>query len=154
MTSSSYQIQQLVAKLRDGDPDLRIMGLMDVGRKAQEPSYAVDDATETQLVDQILVMFSDSIAEVKSLAAKTCVRVSLLCVRPIVVSRTRRLCRDGGRIMPLHGTGNALWDSSRYDTTQRERLTLLPPPVNAASPSSLPKSRRTAWGQSSKSSRQ
>ena len=91
MTSSSYQIQQLVAKLRDGDPDLRIMGLMDVGRKAQEASYAVDDATETQLVDQVLAMFSDSIAEVKSLAAKTCVPSHRYGVGPR--RRRRRRCR-------------------------------------------------------------
>lgn len=47
------------------------MFLQDIKRKAAEPTFGVDDGTETRLVDQVLNMFNDSNSEVKSLAAST-----------------------------------------------------------------------------------
>lgn len=47
------------------------MFLSDIKKKAADPTFAVDDATETRLVDQVLNMFNDSNSEVKSLAAST-----------------------------------------------------------------------------------
>lgn len=47
------------------------MFLQDIKHKAAGPSFAVDDSTETRLVDQVLNMFNDSNSEVKSLAAST-----------------------------------------------------------------------------------
>lgn len=78
--SSSYQLQQLTAKLNDSDFDVRLMGLTDIQRKVAASSeggvgsgnaWSVDDSTETALVDKVLSLFNDSIAEVKSNAAKT-----------------------------------------------------------------------------------
>lgn len=47
------------------------MFLQDIRHKATEPTFVVDDSTETRLVDQVLNMFNDSNSEVKSLAAST-----------------------------------------------------------------------------------
>ena len=78
--SSSYQMQQLVSKLKDSDLDVRCLALNDIGRKASDgtSSWSVDDSTETALVETCLNLFNDSIAEVKSLAAKT---VSILVAK-------------------------------------------------------------------------
>ena len=51
------------------------MFLQDIKQKAADPTFAIDDATETRLVDQVLSMFNDSNSEVKSLAASTYVVV-------------------------------------------------------------------------------
>ena len=78
--SSLYQMQQLVSKLKDSDLDVRCLALNDIGRKASDAtsSWSVDDSTETALVETCLNLFNDSIAEVKSLAAKT---VSILVAK-------------------------------------------------------------------------
>lgn len=77
--SSSYQLQQLTGKLKDGDPDLRCMALTDIQRSCSSgSSWSVDDSTEAALVDGVLSLFNDSIAEVKSGAART---VSVLVPR-------------------------------------------------------------------------
>lgn len=47
------------------------MFLQDIKQKAAEPTFSIDDHTETRLVDQVLNMFNDSNSEVKSLAAST-----------------------------------------------------------------------------------
>jgi hypothetical protein len=47
------------------------MFLQDVKQKAADPTFSLDESTETRLVDQVLNMFNDSNSEVKSLAANT-----------------------------------------------------------------------------------
>lgn len=47
------------------------MFLQDIKQKAADPTFAIDDATETRLVEQVLSMFNDNNSEVKSLAAST-----------------------------------------------------------------------------------
>jgi len=48
------------------------MALSDVNSKLQEATFSLDDSIEGQLVEQVLLMFSDNNSEVKSMAAKTC----------------------------------------------------------------------------------
>ena len=50
---------------------IRYMALLDANSKIIEPTFLIDDATENQLVEQVLNMFSDNNSEVKSVAAKT-----------------------------------------------------------------------------------
>ncbi|GAA5822892.1 hypothetical protein JCM3770_004568 [Rhodotorula araucariae] len=68
---SSYQVQQHLAKLKNPDADLRFMALNDLANEARQQGFAIDDATEHQLVDQVLQLVQDVNGEVKSVAVKT-----------------------------------------------------------------------------------
>ncbi|BGP50195.1 hypothetical protein JCM10450v2_006106 [Rhodotorula kratochvilovae] len=61
---SSYQ-------LKNPDADLRFMALNDLANEARQQGFAIDDATEYQLVDQVLHLVQDVNGEVKSVAVKT-----------------------------------------------------------------------------------
>ncbi|GAA6031475.1 hypothetical protein JCM8097_006475 [Rhodosporidiobolus ruineniae] len=68
---SSYAVQQLIAKLKNPDADLRFMALQDLLSEAKQPGFGIDEATEYQLVDQVLELVNDANGEVKSQAVKT-----------------------------------------------------------------------------------
>ncbi|GAA6003408.1 TIP120 domain-containing protein [Rhodotorula paludigena] len=68
---SSYQVQQLLTKLKNPDADLRFMALNDLNTEARQPGFGIDDATEYQLIDQVLGLVTDVNGEVKSVAVKT-----------------------------------------------------------------------------------
>ncbi|GAA5846966.1 hypothetical protein JCM9279_006969 [Rhodotorula babjevae] len=68
---SSYQVQQHLTKLKNPDADLRFMALNDLANEARQQGFAIDEATEYQLVDNVLSLVQDVNGEVKSVAVKT-----------------------------------------------------------------------------------
>ncbi|GAA5823321.1 hypothetical protein JCM11251_007565 [Rhodosporidiobolus azoricus] len=68
---NSYAIQQLLAKLKNPDADLRFMALQDLLAESRQVGFGIDEATEYQLVDQVLALVNDVNGEVKSQAVKT-----------------------------------------------------------------------------------
>ncbi|GAA5893687.1 hypothetical protein JCM6882_007878 [Rhodosporidiobolus microsporus] len=68
---SSYAVQQLISKLKNPDADLRFMALQDLLSESRQPGFGIDEATEYQLVDQVLGLVNDANGEVKSQAVKT-----------------------------------------------------------------------------------
>ncbi|KPV73776.1 uncharacterized protein RHOBADRAFT_54955 [Rhodotorula graminis WP1] len=68
---SSYQVQQHLTKLKNPDADLRYMALNDLANEARQQGFAIDEATEYQLVDNVLSLVQDINGEVKSVAVKT-----------------------------------------------------------------------------------
>ncbi|GAA6010571.1 hypothetical protein JCM10207_007744 [Rhodosporidiobolus poonsookiae] len=68
---NSYAVQQLIAKLKNPDSDLRYMALQDLLSESRQPGFAIDEATEYQLVDQVLGLMNDAHGEVKSMGVKT-----------------------------------------------------------------------------------
>ncbi|GAA5856944.1 hypothetical protein JCM8547_008479 [Rhodosporidiobolus lusitaniae] len=71
MAKNSYSVQQLIAKLKNPDADLRFMALQDLLSEAKQSGFGIDEATEYQLVDQVLGLVNDANGEVKSQAVKT-----------------------------------------------------------------------------------
>ena len=112
--SSSYQMQQLTAKLKDSDLDVRLMALTDIGRRAGDGnSLSVDDSTETALVETVLSLFNDSIAEVKSQAART---ISILVakvkedrVQTIIERLTQMTSDKDDALRDVASLGRYLW---------------------------------------------
>lgn len=47
------------------------MALNDLNTEARQPGFGIDDATEYQLIDQVLGLVTDVNGEVKSVAVKT-----------------------------------------------------------------------------------
>jgi hypothetical protein len=53
------------------------MALQDLLSEAKQTGFGIDEATEHQLVDQVLGLVNDANGEVKSQAVKTCVSFPL-----------------------------------------------------------------------------
>ncbi|GAA5973424.1 hypothetical protein JCM11641_006452 [Rhodosporidiobolus odoratus] len=68
---NSYAVQQLLSKLKNPDADLRFMALQDLLSESRLTGFSIDEATEYQLVDQVLGLVNDVNGEVKSLGVKT-----------------------------------------------------------------------------------
>ncbi|GAA6063291.1 hypothetical protein JCM10212_001410 [Sporobolomyces blumeae] len=68
---NSYSVQSLLQKLKNPDADLRFMALQDLISEATQPTFAIDDSTEHQLVESVLALLGDLNGEVKSVAVKT-----------------------------------------------------------------------------------
>ena len=58
-------------QLKNPDADLRFMALNDLANEARQQGFAIDEATEYQLVDNVLSLVQDVNGEVKSVAVKT-----------------------------------------------------------------------------------
>ena len=123
--SSSYQMQQLTAKLKDSDLDVRLMALTDIGRRAGDGnSLSVDDSTETALVETVLSLFNDSIAEVKSQAART---ISILVakvkedrVQTIIERLTQMTSDKDDALRDVASLGRCLWRIQRVAAAMAE----------------------------------
>lgn len=101
------------------------MACSDIQARAQEPNFTLDDATETQLVDQILCLFSDNNSEVKSQAARA---ISILVgkvkearVQTIIEKLTSMTGNKDETLRDIASLGQSYSDSPREAT-----LILLP----------------------------
>ncbi|KAH8925209.1 TIP120-domain-containing protein [Atractiella rhizophila] len=71
MSRNSYQVGQLLIKMKNPDQDFRFMALNDLIVECEREGFSIDDNTEGQTVEGVLELMKDTNAEVKNKAVQT-----------------------------------------------------------------------------------